>query len=225
MGLAVPLTKDQIVAANRLHERLAQWRAADEALLAVRERFPEFDMTGCLVKTLIVNALYGTNVFAITRMAEHVRKVLDETDLLAVGPELVEQIAALPKVAGQKRDRRHHSFASKFAHFFVDAEGFPIYDSYAVGTIEHHLRPADRVHNPDRPYEAFVANFQTVRKAIGWEGSNRELDRYLWIAGLYRAWKSNPEARINAEVSSLFRKPPADVQENLARVIPFEVAP
>lgn len=39
MGLAVPLTKDQIVAAKRLHARLMQWRAADAALAAVSDRF------------------------------------------------------------------------------------------------------------------------------------------------------------------------------------------
>ena len=30
----------------------------------------EFDMAGCLVKAVMVNALYGTNGFAITRMTE-----------------------------------------------------------------------------------------------------------------------------------------------------------
>jgi len=35
--------------------------------------------------------------------------------------------------------KRHHSFVSKFAHFFIDPERFPIMDSYPVSLLKVHL--------------------------------------------------------------------------------------
>ncbi|GHO80505.1 hypothetical protein KSD_82760 [Ktedonobacter sp. SOSP1-85] len=120
--LAVPLLESQIEAANRLHQHLQQWQVADKALSALQLRFPGFDMEATLLKVVVVNQLYGTNILAVTRMAEHVTTIM----LSAGGRnafDLVEQIALF---SGKK----HLSFASKFAHFFIDMERFPIYDSF-----------------------------------------------------------------------------------------------
>ena len=43
-GLAVPLTMAQIEAANELHQGLPQWKNTDDALHALHNRFPEFDI-------------------------------------------------------------------------------------------------------------------------------------------------------------------------------------
>ena len=40
MSLAVPLPIEKIEAANRLHERLEQWRLADQALRLLANRCP-----------------------------------------------------------------------------------------------------------------------------------------------------------------------------------------
>jgi len=139
MPLAVPLSRDQVAAANRLHAGLRQWATADRALGALAERFPEFDETSTLLKAVTINAMYGTNVWALDRMARHVMAVLSETDLARAGPELVERLATPPPAPGQKRRRTHLSFAAKFAHFFIDAERYPILDSYAAKMVELHL--------------------------------------------------------------------------------------
>src|SRR5262245_36050437 len=119
MDLAVPLPINKIEAANCLHERLEQWGLADQALQLLAERCPRFEPNVCLLKVVAVNGLYGTNLYAITRMAKHAASVLAGTDLATAGPELVERLADLPATEGQKHKRRHYSFASKFAHFFL----------------------------------------------------------------------------------------------------------
>ncbi|HKI37221.1 MAG TPA: hypothetical protein VKA46_35530, partial [Gemmataceae bacterium] len=125
----------KIEAANCLHERLEQWRLADQALRLLADRCPDFKSDACLLKVVAVNGLYGTNLYAITRMAKHAAGVLAGTDLAAVGPEVVERLADLPPTEGQKHKRHHYSFASKFAHFFLDEERFPIMDSYALAML------------------------------------------------------------------------------------------
>jgi hypothetical protein len=210
MDLAAPLPLKKIDAANHLHERLEQWQLADQALWLLACHCPEFDLAACLLKVVTVNELYGTNVYATTRMAKHVAAILAATDLATAGPELVEQLAALPATKTQKQERRHYSFASKFAHFFLGEERFPIMDSYAIKMLKRHLGQRGYSDDKDHRYTAFVRNFHVLKRLSGFTGTNRKLDRYLWLAGEYIAWKQK-RAAINAEVAALFDKPSADV--------------
>src|SRR5690349_6766320 len=131
--LVVPLSMSQIDAANRLHRQLSQWQVTDDALRALKDRFPGFAIDATLLKVVAVNQLYGTNVYAVVRMAQHIAEVMLEASHMD-DAGLVEELAAL---SGMK----HTSFASKFAHFFIDVERFPIYDSYAVKMVAYHLGP------------------------------------------------------------------------------------
>lgn len=219
MRLKVPLVPAQIAAAERLHGRSRQWRVSDGALHALAKRFPDFGDEAVVLKSVAINALYGTNVFAITRMAEHAKGVIAKTDLASAGPELVERLAALPKTTGQKKPRLHMSFASKFAHFFIDPERFPILDNYAAKTLVFHLGERNLVKRPGHVYWAFVENLLRLRNAAGLTCSTRELDHYLWVAGEYRAWRQNPDAKINVEMRSLFQAPSADDKEDLHRLL------
>jgi hypothetical protein len=72
MWFVVPLTQMQIDAACRLHQRLDQWWLSDAALKRLRETLPGFDRESCLIKSVAIKALYGTQVLAIVRMAEYV---------------------------------------------------------------------------------------------------------------------------------------------------------
>jgi hypothetical protein len=76
---------------------MPQWRADDEALTLVAERFPGFDHPACLVKIVSLNGLYGTNLYALHRMANHVVAVLAKKDVRTTSVRLVEDIAFLPK--------------------------------------------------------------------------------------------------------------------------------
>jgi hypothetical protein len=211
MDLAVPLPLKKIEAANRLHERLEQWRLADQALRLLAERCPDFEPAPCLLKVVTVNGLYGTNVYATTRMAKYVAGVLAAANLATAGPELVERLADLPATEGQKWKRRHYSFASKFAHFFLGDERFPIMDSYALKMLKRHLGRRHFSDEQAHPYTAFVRSFQELKRLSGFTGSNRQLDRYLWLAGEHAAWKKNKAAAINAEVAAQFAQPSGEV--------------
>jgi len=108
MDLSATLPINKIKAANRLHERLEQWRLADQALRLLADRCPDFEPAACLLKVVAVNELYGTNLYATTRMAKHAACILAGIDRAAAGPELVEQLADLPATEGQKRRPSGH---------------------------------------------------------------------------------------------------------------------
>jgi hypothetical protein len=211
MDLAVLLGIDKIEAANRLHQRLEQWRLADGALRLLHDVCPGFAPEACLLKVVAVNSLYGTNVYATIRMANHVTSVLAQPDLGTAGAELVKQLADLPPTERQKRKRHHYSFASKFAHFFVDEERFPMMDSYALKMLKFHLGRRHYSTDPANPYAAFVSNLQQLKRLSGINCSNRRLDRYLWLAGQYAAWKKSAKREINAEIAAMFTQASGEV--------------
>src|SRR5438876_2610070 len=166
------LTQAQVDAACRLHaQHLPGWQRSDSALNRLNELTPRFSPEVCLLKSATINAVYGTQVLAIMQMAAHVTNVLQQADLDRAGTELVEMIADLRLSRGKKR-RRRTSFASKFCHFFVDPERFPIYDDAAKQALKLHLG-RKRAHDDAHPYVAFCENFARLRTVAGFAASTR----------------------------------------------------
>jgi hypothetical protein len=203
---------EQIAAANRLHDQLDQWRRSDRALEELKHRCPGFGPEATLLKVVTVNSLYGTNVYATLRMAQHVEQVMADPGVAQMGLELVERLANVPMGGGETKPIRRYSFASKFAHFFVDAERFPIFDSYAKKMVRFHLGGSGFAHNPRKPYLAFVENINRLVEMAGFTGTRRALDRYLWLAGQYMEWEKDHDAKINAECKMTFKKKSTDTR-------------
>ena len=108
MELAMPLSSKVVAAATRLHARLNQWGRADRALELLKTLCPGFSHESTLLKAVAVNSLYGTNVLAISRVADHVYKVIRQATLATAGPELVERIASVPIGGTEKKQIRRH---------------------------------------------------------------------------------------------------------------------
>jgi len=127
--------------------------------------------------------------------------------------DLVERLASL-------NERKHRSFASKFAHFFINMERFPIFDSFALKMVAYHLGSQGQVRDSTHPYKAFVENIHRLKRFAGLSCTTKELDRYLWLAGLYQEWSRNPDSQINAEVAEMFKTPSSKVAAELAILSP-----
>jgi hypothetical protein len=77
-----------------MHDTLEQWRLSDNALRRLRKALPGFDQEVCLLKSIAINQLYGTQVLAIIPMAKHVGHVLSQPGATEEGAPLVDKIAA-----------------------------------------------------------------------------------------------------------------------------------
>lgn len=226
IDLAVPLTQAQVDCACRVHGTLAQWRLAEAALERLAQSVPGFSAEACLLKTVAVNAIYGTQLLATVRMAKYTENLLGKHHTDAIGPEMVERIASLPALDGGK-PRRSVSFASKFCHFFINPERFPIYDDAAREAVKLHLGARACQANKARPYLAFCANLDRLRDMAHLQCGTKELDRYLWLTGMFLRWlkqRSMANPRVNAELKELFQAPSTPMALELRAMLPEGVA-
>jgi hypothetical protein len=130
--------------------------------------------------------------------------------------EIVEALAHLPKSQDGQRQMNHMSFASKFAHFFIDSERFAIYDSFAAKMLRYHLGATGASVEVGNTYSSFLGDLRAVKHHGALNCSTRELDKYLWLAGLYRQWKAVPhKPRINVDAEKLFVTATGEVKRDL----------
>jgi len=222
MALAIVLSEHQIESARRMFASMPRWQLAEGALVALAEAMPAFDLQACLVKTVAVNSIFGTQVLATMRMAEWVHKLLGNGRRQEHGIELVETMAALKPNEGDKQ-RVFTSFAAKFCHFFVDGERYPIYDDAARQALRLHLGKS-YVEDPPHPYTGFCAGFDRLRTEARLEANTRELDRYLWLMGMYLRWhkarQKNTKPIVNEELGSLLNAPTPKFAKELKAMLP-----
>ncbi|MFZ5435694.1 MAG: hypothetical protein ACOZCF_05155 [Bacillota bacterium] len=88
---AIPLARLQVEAALKLYRHCKLWQTTDEALESLARSFPSFDFKSTLLKVAGVNALYGTQVYAVGEVAEHVHKMLEDT-VAPFYPDIVEKL-------------------------------------------------------------------------------------------------------------------------------------
>lgn len=208
----IPLTQQQIDAAQVLHHRLTKWAATDRAFERLGRHFG-WDRESCVLKASVINDLYSTRVYAIWQMAEHLMKVMmNPPDDPA---DVVEVIASLPDDDGTAR-RKHWSFASKIGHFFINGDKYPIYDSFCRNMLSYHLGGNLSPISKGNPYRSFIADLNNLRKISGLSATLRDLDRYMWLAGQYRQWlKKRDKAQINSELRSIFVDKDPEIQKLL----------
>lgn len=147
-----------------------------------------------------VNTLYGTNLKATHLMARHIEEVLGASGLDQDPAALVDAIANLWGGEGPK----HRSFASKFCHFFIDGNRFPIFDKAARDALRLHLGP-EALRGCQTSYPAFLGALAQLRAASSIDASPRDLDRYLWIAGIYLEFAKG-RRDINRDLLALFKR-------------------
>lgn len=203
-SLRIPLTIEMVRAANLIYLQLDRWQTADRAFAVLHTQVPGFNPEATLLKVASVNALYWAQLYAIDRMSRHIEHILQEIDIESAGIELVEAIADLPMTDSQKHHRKHTSFASKFLHFFVSRERFPIYDSVADWMVRQHLKRNLIFTDSANKYLAFCKNLDQLKVTSKIDVTNSELDRYLWLAGSLRKWKAGKIKEVNTELSDYF---------------------
>jgi len=206
-----PPSAEQLAAAARIYQAAGQWRWKDRTLRLAHEEVPGHGAEAVLHKTTMINALYSTNIHAIARVAEHLATVLGSADLTSADPDLVERMAHVPAGSDEQIPRRRYNLASKYAHFFIAPDRFPVWDRSARTMVRIHngVRAAGAL---DVGYVSFAAGFEHLRRTISPSPAVIELDHYLLIAGQAIAFRLGRWENIGAELRGLFSSHPDEVE-------------
>ncbi len=118
-------------------------------------------------------------------MAGHICEVISAHS----GPpdrSLVQRIAEA-ELGG--KTRRCVSFASKYAHFFIDPSLSPMGDYYAGWALAIHLgEPKSRADKWRQEYMLFYSQVDRLRERDGIMVPLRELDQFLWLYGCWKGY-------------------------------------
>lgn len=208
------ITPAQIAAANAIHDgHMPGWASTDRALTLVAQAVPGHDLDAVTVKAAVVDRLYYTRHY---RLGDAIDRIVE-----VMATPMAEAVGSVERIAKTKVGDRFHwywSFASKYSHWFIDDE-LPIYDSWAIRAVSHHF---GRMTWKTTAYRDFAEHVYALREASGLDCTIREMDRYLWMSGMYRAWAGAEEKDklgLSGEVGGLFERDDPEVQCVLRRLL------
>ena len=155
-------------------------RADEEAIEEILKIFPDNkDYKGVLLKSIVINTLYSTQIRAIKNVARHIFELDIDVGLKQGDPQVVDQIARLT-IGG--KERRNYSFATKCCSFHSPLS-YPIYDSI-VDKVLRAYQKRDKFSSQSltdlRDYRRFKEVLEEFVNYYGLGGLGfRELDCFL----------------------------------------------
>jgi hypothetical protein len=217
--LVTGVTPEQIAAATRIHDEfMPGWARTDRALTLLADSVPGLHPDAIALKAAAVDRLYNTRHYGLDDAIGRVIEVMARPPAEPIA--FVEAIA--PVTVGGKL-RWHWSFASKFSHWFID-DGLPIHDYWAIRSVVSHF---GLTRWTSTAYRDLAEHVYALREASSLFCTIREMDRYLWLSGMYRAWlgaEDRGKLGLSGEVAKLFESQGAGTRLQLAELL-GEVAP
>ncbi len=195
MGIR-PITQAQIETAGVLFGRLVIWGATNEVLAGLAKKHPTSSVADVSIKAKAVNNFYGTRVTAhkMERLVEQISAGLESPGGVA-DEEDVEWMGTYRDPASGDVVSRHFSFASKYAHFFIDRKRFFILDSLGQEVVKRH--GAGRIRGHEGRYVDFVKWLRVLIEDLPEEDQTPErVDYFYWLRGMF-----DGEGELKREIS------------------------
>jgi len=190
----IHIRSTQIDAARSLWEQVPSWVGSYRALHVLAIRLPDRDIDSCFLKVVAIDGLYNTFIYDRWGMAQHLASV-PANSYVPESPDLVERLAYFG-------GKHYRSFASKYAHFFVDSERYPIWDQYVLRSLAHH-RGSRKIWPSS--YDEFCKWLLEVGQQCEEPLTCKEIDQYLWISGMYRQFKDDKKKQLSNDAKDLFQ--------------------
>lgn len=141
------------------------------------------DLSEVLIKVIVLNKLYNTNILNLNRVAEHIAALSIDKALSAGRIDVVQKIATVK--FGRKK-RHFYSFATKYCSWHFP-EHFFIYDSfvdYVLWEYKNKFHFMDFFRYEMKEYESYHKTLTNLITFFGLEGiSKKKLDEFLWLKG------------------------------------------
>ncbi|MCE9594510.1 MAG: hypothetical protein K8S98_09975 [Planctomycetes bacterium] len=194
------------MAPSAIADALGLWNRSEElvrgerSLFALQGCFAGFDPSSTLLKLAALTSFDAGRARSLAPLFDHVQSVIERCDMENAGPEFVDALATTPP-APARSEIRELGFASRFAHYFVDSERFPILDGWSERALAGFV--GDATPSGATRYGRFFAEHARLTAACSPVRSS-ELGRCLWLAGQHAAWSRNSRTPIHRAARELF---------------------
>ena len=157
---------------------------SENAIRMLCEKFPNNqNFEGVLLKSIVINVLYSTQILAIKAVAEQIVALDIDADIQRGMPDVVDRIA---RVTINGKQRNNYSFATKYCNFH-NTDAYPIYDSYVVKILTAYKKQDafGEFREPElKDYSRFKQVLDQYKHFYGLrEISLKKLDIFLWGYG------------------------------------------
>ena len=173
-----------LIVAEKAHQFDVQDEDYDAAVRLVFERWPLNTVRAeILVKVVVLNRLYSTNIYDVAAVASRIRELDFDGRVKEADKSLVNELA---EIRFRDRTRRCPSFASKYCAWH-NPDAFPIYDGFVEDRLWAHQTAepfCDFKRDRLSDYTKFCEALERFRNRFGLTAcSLREIDKFLWIEG------------------------------------------
>lgn len=162
---------------------------ADEAIIKLFKAFPENKaIEDVLIKISVLNDLYSTQIYATSRLAEHILTLDIDKQLFEGDPDAVHRIASGHGVVSNKtgKELNFYSFATKYCNWH-NRDAYAIYDSF----VEKVLMTYKKQDHFSEFRKSDLKDFSSFKKIIEdfirfynlTDFDLKEIDKFLWIYG------------------------------------------
>ncbi len=136
-----------------------------------------------LLKVVVLNRLYATNIFAVTPLALQIAELNVDERLAAGDPGLVDEIA---RFTPGGKIRSIFSFATKYCSWH-NPTAYPIYDSFVDSSLWAYQKQdhfSEFARNDLRTFGTFLKVLNDFRSHYGLTAfTHKEIDKFLWSKG------------------------------------------
>lgn len=178
------ITSDQVRLSLKRFDNNLRYYGADSAVKLAFEQWPEntnFDQV--LLKVVVLNRLYSTNILSIYDAAQHIIDHKIDRRLQQGDLKLVNDVADM-RLGSRKRYVL--SFASKYCAWH-QPNHFQIFDSFVEEKLWSYLKSykfSSVKRYELRDYPKFIEAMKAFQAFFGLEGfSRKDIDKFLWIEG------------------------------------------
>jgi hypothetical protein len=158
--------------------------AEEAAIKELCKLFPgNKNYKGVLLKSIVINTLYATQIRAIKSVAKHIFELDIDARLRQGDPQVVDEIA---KLTINGKERRNYAFATKYCSFH-NPPSYPIYDSFVDRILKAYQKQDKFLSRPLGDLKDYRRFKEVLREFVDFYGLRksgaRELDYFLWGYG------------------------------------------
>ena len=216
------MTKEQLIAAIEIgHAHFAEmlrFSNTDETIRLTIRTFPSnTDLHHVTIKAVIINALYGTVIYDVPRIAHHIAGLAVDQKLAAADLSLIDDIRTGHGIGTDSKERNLYSFSTKYVHFHRP-DVFPLFDN-----LVKELLPAINaaVAFRSRFTQKQLLTYQTYKETIdalmrfldvaSW--GYKRFDEGLWVIARYKREHNFDQTRMPQVVFTQLRQTIGDIGE------------